>query len=72
MFFEAHFAIALLSILQIYNAKNIKDIVRREASTMDVLNIRQNKDPDKELDLIARQDDQEIKHKNLTEYMELL
>jgi hypothetical protein len=34
---------------------------------MDVLNIRQNKVFDKELDLIAKQDDKEIKYKNLIE-----
>jgi hypothetical protein len=36
-----------------------------------VLNIRQNRVPDKELDLIVKQDDQEVKHKSLTEYLEL-
>jgi hypothetical protein len=33
----------------------------------DVLNTKQNRVLDKELDLIARQDDQEVKHKSLTE-----
>jgi hypothetical protein len=38
---------------------------------MDVLSTKQNRVIDKELDLIARQDDQKVKYKNLTEYIEL-
>jgi hypothetical protein len=38
---------------------------------MDVLNTRQNKVHDKDLDLIAKQDHQEVKHKSLIEYIEL-
>jgi hypothetical protein len=37
----------------------------------DVLNIRQKKVFDKELDLIARQDDQKTKHKSLIKYIKL-
>jgi hypothetical protein len=37
---------------------------------MDVLNTRQNRVPNKELDLIAKQDEQEDKHKSLIEYIE--
>jgi hypothetical protein len=38
---------------------------------MDVLNTRQNKVLDKKIDLNTRQNDQEVKHKNLTKYIEL-
>jgi hypothetical protein len=38
---------------------------------VDIKNTRHNIILDKELDLIAKQDDQEVKHKNLTKYIEL-
>ena len=38
---------------------------------IDVLKTKQNRVLNKELDLIARLDDQEVKHKSLTEYRKL-
>ena len=38
---------------------------------MDILNTRQNIVVEKEVELNVRQDNQELEHKNLTEYIEL-
>ena len=49
-----------------------QDTLRTSLSAItDVLNTNQNKDHDNELDLIAIQDDQEVKHKSFIEYIEL-
>jgi hypothetical protein len=48
----------------------IKSIFCNVICITDSVNTRQNRVLDKELHLIARQDDQEVKHKSLIEYME--